>query len=59
MRLFLYITRYRRKFICENINIEKDLINYTEFEKRKETKQIQKFFYWKTDEFLACKILST
>lgn len=45
MRLFLYITRYRRKFICENINIEKDLINYTEFEKRKETKQVQKFFY--------------
>lgn len=59
MRLFLYITRYRRKFIYENINIEKDLINYTEFEKRKETKQVQKFFYWKTDEFLACKILST
>lgn len=45
MRLFLYITRYRRKFIYENINIEKDLINYTEFEKRKETKQVQKFFY--------------
>lgn len=44
MRLFLYITRYRRKFIYENINIEKDLINYAKFEKRKETKQVQNFF---------------
>lgn len=38
--------RYRRKFIYENINIEKDLINYTEFEKRKETKQVQKNFFY-------------